>query len=68
MGERPPPSYDFSRKPPIETDTPPIGCTRPLENKSPVSEKQPHPLLKREAPFHEMIPRKSAINYSIKSS
>ena len=41
------------------------GCP-PFENEAPPpSEKNP---LKLEAPFHEMIPRKSAINNNLKSS
>ena len=44
----------------------PMGCTPHLKMKPP-SEKQTPPL-KRKAPFHEMIPRKSTINNNLKSS
>ena len=52
---------------PIKTDAPPWGVTPHLKMKPPPSEKQTPPL-KREAPFHEMIPRKSTINNNLKSS
>ena len=65
-GGTPPPSNNFFWNPPIKTDAPPWG-TPPLKMKPPSFEKQT-PLLKREAPFHEMIPRKSTIINNLKSS
>ena len=53
-----PPSYDFFRNLPIKFDVSPHVVHPPSKNEAPLSEKQP-PQLKREAPFHEMIPRKS---------
>ena len=68
MGGAPRPSYNFLETPsPIKTDAPPWGVTPHLKMKPPPSEKQTPPL-KREAPFHEMIPRKSTINNNLKSS
>ena len=56
-----PPPYDLFEKPPSKP-MPPMGCT-------PHEKTTPHPLpLKRQAPFHEMIPRKSTINNNLKSS
>ena len=46
---------------------PPWGIP-PIKNEVPPSEKQPSLPLKREAPFHEMIPRKITININLKSS
>ena len=51
------PTIFFFETLPIETDAP-YGLPPPLKNESPPSEKQA-PSLKREAPFHEMNPRKS---------
>ena len=66
-----PTSYDFFRTPPppIKSDAP-HGAHPLLKNEPPPqSEKQtPHPPLKREAPFHKMIPRKSTIINNLKSS
>ena len=45
----------------------PHGAPLPLKNEAPPSEKQIPPL-KRETPFHKMIPSKSAINNNLKSS
>ena len=47
---------------------PHMGHPPPINNEVPPSEKQPSPPLKREAPFHEMIPRKITINSNLKSS
>ena len=64
----PPPILRFFRNPPpIKIDAPPNGAHPPLKNEAP-SEKQPPPPLKREAPFHEMIIRKSTINNNLNSS
>ena len=38
---------------------PPMGCTPHLKMKLPHLKNTPPPPLKSEAPFHEMIPRKS---------
>ena len=54
IGEYPPSNNFFQNSAPlIETDAPPWGTPPPLE---------------REAPFHEMIPRKSTVNNNLKSS
>ena len=46
----------------------PHGVHPPLKNEAPPpSEKQPLHPLKCEAPFHEVIPRKSTINNNLKS-
>ena len=45
----------------------PIVEHPPLKNEGLPSEKQTPPL-KREVPFHEMIPRKNTINNNLKSS
>ena len=65
-----PTSYDFFRTSPRIKSDAPHGAHAPLKNEPPPqSEKQtPLPPLKREAPFHEMIPRKSTINNNLKSS
>ena len=65
----PPPILQFFLKSPHQNQCPPYGAPPPpLKNKAPPpSEKRPPPL-KREALFHEMIPRKSAINNNLKSS
>ena len=52
--------------PPIKTDVPSWGVA-PLKNEARPSEKQTPPL-KREALFHEMIPRKSTMNNNLKFS
>ena len=66
-GGTPSPSYNFFQKPPIRTDAPPMGHTHHLKMKPPHLKNKP-PSLKCEAPFHEMIPRKSTINNNLKSS
>ena len=53
----------FSNPPPIKTDAP-HGAFPHLKMKPPPSEK--YPPLKRETPFHEMIPRKSTLNKNSK--
>ena len=59
-GSPSPHSIIFFNPPSIKTDaTPPFG-------RIPHSKMKP-PQLKREAPFHEMIPSKSAINDNLKS-
>ena len=57
----------FFEPPPPSKPMPPMGHTPHLKMKLPLSEKQTLPL-KREAPFHKMIPRKSTINNNLKSS
>ena len=62
----------FSNLPPPTKSDAPHGAHPPLKNEPPPppqSEKQ-SPLLplKREAPFHKMIPRKSTIINNLKSS
>ena len=54
-----PPYPMILKTPPIKTDAP-HGAPPHLKMKPLPSEK--HPPLKHEAPFHEMIPRKSTIN------
>ena len=51
-------SYDFFRTP-HQNRCPPWGVS-PLKNEAPI--------LKHEATFHEMIPRKSTINNNLKSN
>ena len=66
-----PPSYVFFfENRPIKTDAPPNGVHPPLKNEAPdlKNTSPPPPPLKRKAPFHEMIPRKSTINNNLKSS
>ena len=69
-----PPIQRFFFEKPHQNQCPPMGHQPPphLKMKPPLSEKQPlpppSPLLKREVPFHEMIPRKSTINNNLKSS
>ena len=61
VGDMPPPphpSFFFEPLPLIKTDAP-HGAHPPLKNEAPP--------LKPEAPFHEMIPRKSTINKNLKS-
>ena len=67
-GCHPPPT--IFRKTSIKTNAPQLGAPPfPLKNEAPLSEKYPpSPLLKREAPFHEMIPRKTEINNNLKYS
>ena len=63
------PYYKFfptTSPPPIKTDVPSWGVA-PLKNEARPSEKQTPPL-KREALFHEMIPRKSTMNNNLKFS
>ena len=57
-----PPCVQFFRKTPHQTSCSSIGHRLPH-----LKMKPPTPL-KREAPFHEMIPRKSTINNNLKSS
>ena len=59
----PPPSYNFFWNPPIKTDAP-HGAHSLLKNEAPSPSKKQKPPLKSEAPFHEMIPRKSTIKSS----
>ena len=67
-GGHPPHLTIFFRKPPHQNRCPPMGHPLHLKIKSPPpSEKQPPPL-KRQVPFHEVIPRKSTINDNLKSS
>ena len=61
-GGCPPLCYNFFEKLPIKPDAPPWGTPTPH-----LKMKPPNPL-KHEAPFHEMIPRKSTINNNLKSS
>ena len=57
----------ISLNPHIKTDAP-HGAENPPKNEAPRSKKQPPlPPLKREAPFCEMIPRKSTIINNLKS-
>ena len=67
-GCHPPPT--IFRKTSIKTNAPQLGAPPfPLKNEASLSEKYPpSPLLKREAPFHEMIPRKTEINNNLKYS
>ena len=58
----------FSKKKPHQNQCSLMGCTPHLKMKPPPSEKQPSHPLKCEAPFHEIIPRKSTINNNLKSS
>ena len=51
----------------IKPDAPQWGAP-PLKNEAPHLKPPPSPPLKREATFHEMIPRKSAINNNLKSN
>ena len=55
--------------PPRKTDALPWGDP-PLKNEapSPLKNEPLPPRLKRETPFHEMIPRKTTINNNLKSS
>ena len=46
---------------------PPHGASPHLKMKSSHLKNKPLPPLKREAPYHEMIPRKSTINNDLKS-
>ena len=62
------PILQFFSKTPPSKPMPPMGHTSHLKLEAPPSEKQPPPPMKSEAPFHEMIPRKSAINNNLKSS
>ena len=55
--------------PPIKIDGPPWGAPLHFKMKPPhLKNNLPSPPLKREAPFHEMILRKSTINNNLKSS
>ena len=62
-GAPPPPFYNFFQTalPPSKLMPLPMGHTPHLKMKPLPYEKQTPPL-KHEAPFHEMIPRKSTIN------
>ena len=63
-GGAPPPILQFFfEPPPPHQNRCPHGAHPSLKYEAPPSEKQLPPL-KREAPFHEMIPRKSIINKS----
>ena len=68
VGGRTPHPTIFFKKPFIKTDVPPRGAHLHLKMKPPHLKKHPFPPLKREAPFHEMIPRKSTINNNLQSS
>ena len=61
MGECPP-ILEFFQKTPHQTWCPSMGQPPPHLKMKPATP------LKREAPFHEMIPRKSKINNNLKSS
>ena len=65
MGGAPSPILHFFQAL-IKTNAPTWGA--PHLKSPPPSEKQPPPPLKCEAPFHEMIPRKSTNNNNLKSS
>ena len=69
MGGAHPRTFFEPSSPPHQNWCPPWGAPPPphLKMKPAPSEKQTLPL-KREAPFHEMIPRKSTINNILKSS
>ena len=69
MGGRPPhPTTFFEPPPPIKSNAPPMGSPL-LKNEAPHPNlKTTPPALKSEAPFHEMIPRKSKINNNLISS
>ena len=70
-GAPPTPSYVFFRKPsPSKPMSLPMGRTPYSKMKSHIWKTTPPapPPLKRNAPFHEMIPRKSKINNNLKSS
>ena len=63
-GATPHPTIFFNPPPPIKTDAR-HGVHPPFKNEAPhLKNKHPAPL-KRETPFHEMIPRKSTINYNL---
>ena len=62
-----PPNYDFFLKLPHQNRCSPHGAHPPLKNEAPPYPKDKSPL-RREVPFHEMIPRKSTINNNLKSS
>ena len=68
----PPPILQFFSKPVPSTHqnrcSPPMGCTLHLKMKPTQLKNKLPPPLKREAPFHELIPRKSTINNNLKSS
>ena len=66
MGGRPP-SCNVFRNPPTKTDAP-HGASPPFKNEGPQLKNNPPPLLKRETPFHEIIPRKSTINNNLISN
>ena len=57
----------FFERPPTKTDAPHGAPPPPLKMK-PSHLENKHPQLKHETPFHEVIPRKSAINNNLKSS
>ena len=57
----------FFLETPLSKPMPSMGCTPHLKIKPPHLKNKPNPL-KREALFHEMIPRKSTINNNLKSS
>ena len=65
-GGAPHPTF-FSNPPPPSKPMPPMGHPS-FKNEGPPSEKTIPLPLKREAPFHEMIPRKGTINNNLKSS
>ena len=61
------PHLTFLSKPPRSKPMPPHGAHPKLKNEAPHLKNTPTPL-KREAPSHEMILRKSTINNNFKSS
>ena len=67
MRGHPPPSNNFFWKTPHQNWCPLWGTPAYLKMKLPSFEKETFPL-KHEAPFHEMIPRKSTINNHLKFS
>ena len=65
-GRRPPLNLNFFSKTPYQNQCHPMGCTPHLKLKpAHLKNKPPSPTLKSEAPFHEMIPRKSTINNNL---
>ena len=69
-GDAPHPTIFFEPSPSSKVMAPMVHTSHlKMKRPLPQSEKQaPLPSLKREAPFHEMIPRKSTIINNLKSS
>ena len=63
-----PPTYDFFRNPPSKPMPPMVRTPHLKMSPAPHLKNTPPPPLKREATFHEMIPKKSTINNNLKSS